>query len=127
MKSIKVLFYSTYKSTFLEDSLLNGFSDVVGRNNTYLYKPKDYKVSEAQVNLTKKKEIITDESILSSLDDFDYVFIFNSAFLDKNLKAVLNKKTSVKKIFIDGIDDFFIRRIYKHPEISYYFKANYTR
>jgi len=34
----------------------------------------------------------------------------------------LDRKTSVKKIFIDGIDDFFIRQIYKHPEIDYYFK-----
>ncbi len=56
MKPVKVLLYSTYKGIFLEDSLLNGFSDVIGKHNTYLYKPSDYKVSEAQVNLTRRKK-----------------------------------------------------------------------
>ena len=119
---MKILFYSTYKGIFLEDSLFKGFLEVAGKHNTYLYRPKDYKASETQINLNGKREIISSEDILTSLDNFDYILFFNSAFLDKNFYAVLNKKTSVKKIFIDGIDDFFIRRIYKHPEINHYFK-----
>ena len=118
---MKILFYSTYKGIFLEDSLYNGFSDLVGKNNIFFYKPEDYKISDTQINILNHKNI-NNNDILEEIDNFDYILFFNSAFLDKYFYAVLNKKTNVRKIFIDGIDDFFIRRIYRHPEISYYFK-----
>ena len=121
LKFMKILLYSIYKNIFLEDSLYNGFSDIAGKNNVFFYKPEDYKISDTQINLLDYKNVYGN-NVLREIDNFDYILFFNSSFLDKDFYAVLNKKTNVKKIFIDGIDDFFIRRIYKHPEISYYFK-----
>ena len=118
---MKVLLYSVYKGIFLEDSLYNGFSDLIGKNNIFFYKPEDYKINDTQINILDYKNVYSDD-VLEEIDNFDYILFFNSAFLDKNFYEVLNKKTNVRKIFIDGIDDFFVRRIYKHPEISYYFK-----
>ena len=121
LKLMKVLLYSIYKNIFLEDSLYNGFSDLVGKNNVLFYKPEDYKISNTQINVLDYKNVYSN-NVLREIDNFDYILFFNSSFLDKDFYAVLNKKTSTQKIFIDGIDDFFIRHIYKHPEIAYYFK-----
>ena len=118
---MKILFYSIYRGIFLEDSLYNGFSDLIGKNNVFFYKPEDYKINYTPINILNYKNVYGNY-VLEEIDNFDYILFFNSAFLDKYFYSVLNKKTNVRKIFIDGIDDFFIRRIYRHPEISYYFK-----
>jgi hypothetical protein len=118
---MKILFYSIYKGIFLEDSLYKGFSDLIGRNNIFFYRPEDYKLNHTQINILDSKNVYGND-IIKEIDNFDYILFFNSAFLDKYFYIVLNKKTSAKKVFIDGIDDFFIRRIYKHPEIHHYFK-----
>jgi hypothetical protein len=118
---MKILLYSIYKGIFLEEALYDGFSDLIGKNNVFFYKPEDYRIEDTQINILDCKNVYGNE-VLEEIDNFDYILFFNSAFLDKYFYAVLNKKSNVRKIFIDGIDDFFIRRIYKHPEISYYFK-----
>ena len=126
LKFMKILLYSIYKNIFLEDSLHKGFSDLIGKNNIFFYRPEDYKINKTQINVLNYKNIYG-KDIIKEIDNIDYILFFNSAFLDKYFYAVLNKKTNVKKIFIDGMDDFFIRRIYKHPEISYYFKRELYR
>ncbi len=123
---MKILFYSIYKNIFLEDSLYKGFSDLIGKNNVFFYRPEDYKLNDTQINILHHKNIYGSD-IIKEIDNFDYILFFNSAFLDKYFYMVLNKKTNAKKIFIDGIDDFFIRRIYKHPELDHYFKRELYR
>ncbi|MEM3859914.1 MAG: glycosyltransferase [Candidatus Micrarchaeaceae archaeon] len=119
---MKALIYSTYKGMFLENIIYNGFSTLLGKNSAYLYKPQNCNLAVTDPAFVNAKNIVKYSDINSEIDNFDYIFFFNSAFLDDNFHEILNKRTSAKKIFIDGIDDFFIRKIYKHPEISYYFK-----
>ena len=119
---MKVLIYSIYKSAFLEKGLYEGFVKVAGNRNIFLYKASDYSAKTTPFKIENKMKTLNDHEIKEKADDFDYIFFFNSAFLDKNFYSVLNTQTSAKKIFIDQMDDFFVRRIYKHPEISYYFK-----
>ena len=126
LKLMRILLYSIYKNIFLEDSLYKGFSDLVGKNNIFFYRPEDYKLNDTQIDIENYKNV-HGNNIIKEIDNFDYILFFNSAFLDKHFYTVLNKKTSTKKIFIDGIDDFFVRRIYKHPEINYYFKRELYR
>lgn len=117
---MKILFYSI-KPMFLGDFLYNGFLELLGKNDIFFYKHEDYSISNTSLNILNYKNISSD-NLLEKIENFDYIFFSNSDFLDKYFYKVLNKKTNVKKIFFDGIDDFFIRRIYKHPEIFYYFK-----
>lgn len=119
---MKILIFSPYQGMFLKDIIYNGFSALLGKNNVYLYKPQDYDLSLHDTKIINKKNIIGSDAINSVIDKFDYLFIFNSAMLDTNFYKILNRNTSTKKVFVDGMDDFFIRMIYKHPKIDYYFK-----
>ena len=58
-------------------------------------------------------------------DDYDAIIFFNTAFYSKNFFQILNAKTSTKKVFLDEIDDFFVRKIINHPEIDLYIKREY--
>lgn len=98
--------YSTYRGTFLEEIINAGLKGNIGAHSVFSNKGRD---------------------IRDRMDDFDAILFFNNAFLDEDFDYVLNKPTSTTKVFIDGIDDFFIRKIYHHPEIKYYFKREVYR
>ena len=109
------------RGSFLEKSIYNGFTEIYGKEHVYFYKPKNFELNDIGIELGNKK-IIESENIIADIDTFDYIFFFNSSILDSNFKNILNKKTSSTKIYVDGYDDFFVRKIYYHPEIKFYLK-----
>ena len=119
---MKVLIHSTYYSSFLEKIIYRGLCENIGKKNTYVYKPSLFDSGNNLISNVPDSNIINSDEIVKKLDNYDLLLFFNDSFLDGNFYKILNKKTNTIKIFIDGIDDFFIRRIYKHPEIAYYFK-----
>ncbi len=111
---MKILVYTSQKGHFLAPELLYGLKEKLGKNVCiYRPRPKDMAVLPNAAEPT---------SITEVLDDFDALIIHYTAFRDKDFEHVLNRKTNVIKIFLDHFDDFFVRKIYKHPEISYYLK-----
>jgi len=117
---MKILIYTTYHDTFLEDIVYLGLLDFFGASKIFSLQPAD--PNSQSIELTRNKNAITSYEALERLDEFDLILFFNNAFFDKYFIEVLNKQTSAIKVFIDGIDDFFVRKIYYHPEIKYYFK-----
>ncbi len=61
-------------------------------------------------------------TFLEAHDEFDLIAFGITSFYDQNLMKILNKNGSTIKIFIDQNDDFLLRSIYKHENISHYFK-----
>ena len=112
---MRVLLYSDDKGQFLAPELLYGLKEKL-RKNVSVYKPK---MAGAGGNGSG--------GIQETMDDFDAIIIHYTAFKDKDFEYVLNRKTSTTKIFLDHFDDFFVRRIYWHPEISYYLKRELYR
>lgn len=116
---MKILIYSTYKYDFVDNIIYSGLVQNLNKNDIFLYAQNNNALPKYA---DKKANIIYGKEILEELDNFDHIFFFNSAVFDDNFNIVLNKKNSATKTFFDGIDDFFIRNIYNHPEISHYFK-----
>ena len=112
---MKVLLYSLYHD-FVDSIVYKGLVDNIGKNNVFLYADEIAHIPEYANKISKT-------NIINNVDDnFDCIFFFNTSFFIKNFNQVLNKKTSMIKIFMDGIDDFFVRKIYHHPELNFYFK-----
>ena len=48
---------------------------------------------------------------VGDLDSYDLIAFGNECFFDGRLGEILGHRTSAPKIFIDTLDDFFIRRM----------------
>lgn len=117
---MKILIHSL-RGSFLENTIYTGFAEVYGKDSIYFYKSENFDLNNIGIELSNKKNI-KPENVIADIDTFDYIFFFNSSILDSNFKNILNKKTSSTKIYVDGWDDFFVRKIYYHPEIKFYLK-----
>lgn len=116
---MKVLMYSANSGAAPENELYEGLKRTIGDKNVVLYKPKVYGTATQR---TLPEGAMGDGELRGRLDEFDAVLFFYSAFPDKDFEYVLNKRTGITKMYVDGNDDFFVRRIYNHPEIKYYLK-----
>ena len=71
---------------------------------------------------SKFSKTIFDAEIKDKIDEFDLILFTNTALFDKYFDFVVNKNSEIKRMFIDGVNDFFVRRIYEHPNINFYLK-----
>lgn len=115
---MKLLYYSADKGKFFYPEFLYGLRKSLGGRNVEHYKP-----TYGGGPVAAREE----GGIRDRMDDFDCIVIHGTAFRDRDFEYVLNKKTSAVKIFIDSFDDFFVRLIYRHPEIKYYMKRELYR
>lgn len=123
---MKVLLYSNWTYDFVDFILYDGLHRAIGNKNLFSYVPKHGKMPQyIKGNSSTKTPVLNyvyEEDIINQMDKFDLIIMLSSSVLNSDFNSVINKKTSSLKIFVDGTDDFFVRRIYKHPEIDYYFK-----
>ena len=117
---MKVLVYSEYKYEFIDEILYKGLIGNLNKNSIFLYAPVSTKLPAYFNN--KLSQTIFGEDIKDKIDDFDLILFTNTALFDKYFGFALDRDSEIKRIFIDGVDDFFVRRIYKHPNINFYLK-----
>lgn len=118
---MKILLYSPFKYNFLVQTIYLGLIENLSINNVFIPKFNNLNLPK-YLKHTPKSNIIDNDEILTKIDNFDAIIFFNDSFFIKEFYNIVNKKINSTKIFIDDVDDFFIRRIYYHPEIKYYFK-----
>ena len=121
---MKMLLYSADRGAAPERELYEGLKRALGSKNVTLYKPKVYGHTTEH---TLPAGALDSSELRERIDEFDCIFMFYSSFPDKDFEYVLNKRNGSTKIFVDGVDDFFVRRIYNHPEIKYYLKRELYR
>jgi hypothetical protein len=123
---MKVLLYSRWAShDFVDDIVYEGLRGTIGDGNIFVYVPRDGAAPQYMDNPgngVPKANYIHADDIIDRIDKFDALLMFSSSVINPDFSSVLNKKTGSTKIFIDGADDFFVRCVYKHPEISHYLK-----
>ena len=119
---MKVLIFSTYDGAVLERIVYEGLCSNIGAKNTYLYKPNKVELDFSLEPFRKQWQLLHQDETLERLDEFDHIIFFNGAYFNSLFDKVLNRRTSTKKHFIDGSDDFFVKALYKSKEISNYFK-----
>ena len=119
---MRILIFSTYEEhVFLEHVIYKGLNETIGHDKVYFYSPN--KITDNYIKYDQKTQnIINPEDIYTKVDNFDSIFFFQDATSDAQFAKILNKKTSTVKCFFDTSDDFFIKNVYFHPEIKYYFK-----
>ncbi len=116
---MKVLIYSADNGAFPEVELYEGLRHSLGDTNVVLHKPKVY---GTKGNRTLPTGAMADGEIRERIDEFDCILFFYCTFADKDFEYVLNRRTSAVKMYVDGVDDFFVRRVYHNPEVRYYLK-----
>lgn len=94
-----------------------GFAENIGAKNITSYLPYIYFTQHDDSSDTNDSN-----TILDKLDGYDLILFTPRSFIDPNFNEILNSNTSVTKIFLDNEDDFFIRRIYNHRQIKFYYK-----
>jgi hypothetical protein len=92
----------------LKDSTVAGFSELAGAKNVHVFSPQD---DPGRKNYS-----------LDNLAQYDLIAFGQLCYFDRYLKRILDYNTSAPKIYIDTGDDFFIKNIFKHKAIEYYFK-----
>ena len=97
--------------------MYDGLVENLGTANVVSYLPEIFMKS-----FDDKADVYNSTELVHETDSFDVIVFTPRSFYDKNFKTILNKKTSVIKIFLDLEDDFFLRNIFKHDEITFYFK-----
>jgi hypothetical protein len=96
---------------FAENELIiEGLEQNVGKSNVDLFVPPLF-------GKNARREYRPDD-----VDRYDLIVFGYGSFFDKDFGRILGRKTGATKIYVDTVDSFFVRRIYTHPEISYYFK-----
>jgi len=110
---MKVLLYGK-KDGFLEPIFYYGLVENLGKKNVI--------TTWMNSEVKSKGDSVSQIEILDQIDNFDLFIAFDSVCDKPDLKKILNKYTSTKKIFVDGGDDFFIRAIYLNPNLDFYFK-----
>ena len=118
---MKVLIYSKFKYDFVDEILYKGFSDLLHEGSLYIYAPNPRYIPKYMNGLKKDRFVYGDE-IFDRIDEFDLIIFCNTSLFDRNFSKVMSRETNVKRVFMDAVDDFFIRRIYLHKNIDYYFK-----
>ncbi|MDE1767791.1 MAG: glycosyltransferase family 1 protein [Candidatus Micrarchaeota archaeon] len=118
---MKVLLHGPHKA----DYIYTGFSKLLGERSVVSYLHPSFLIPHPE--LRGKYDIDSTDGILEDLDRFDLIAFSQRAFLDPNFNQILNANTSATKIFVDGEDDFFLRNVYKHKEIKFYFKRELYR
>lgn len=94
-----------------------GFAENAGARNITSYLPYNYHVRYGDVS-----DISDTTPVLDKIDSYDLMVFSPRSFMDPNFSKILNSQSSSTKIFIDNDDDFFVRRIYTHNQIKFYFK-----
>ena len=117
---MKVLVYSEYRYEFIDEILYRGLIGNLNKNSIFLYVPPSTKLPAYFNN--KLSQTIFGVDIKDRIDEFDLILFTNTALFDKYFDFAVNRDSEIKRIFIDGVDDFFVRRIYKHPNINFYLK-----
>ncbi len=107
---MRVLIYSAWKGTTPEFELYEGLKAKLGGKNVKLYKPH------------KPHGGRGDKDFRKSIDGFDCIIFLPASFIDGDFEYTLNMGANITRVFVDTLDDFFVRRIYAHPNIKYYFK-----
>lgn len=115
---MKVLLHGPHKG----DYIYKGFEKLVGERNVVSYLPAQFVLSYPELKSQKKYDILDTTKICDNLDRFDLIVFSQRSCLDPKFDCILKANTSATKIFVDYEDDFFVRNIYKHKEIKYYFK-----
>ncbi len=118
---MKVLIYSKFKYDFVDEILYRGFSDLLHEGSLYIYAPNSMYIPRYMNGLRKDRFVEGDE-IFDRIDEFDLIIFCNTSLFDRNFSKVMSRETNIKRVFMDAVDDFFIRRIYLHKNLDYYFK-----
>ena len=118
---MKVLVYSEYKYEFIDEILYKGLIGNLNKNSIFLYAPVSTKLPAYFNN--KLSQTIFGEDIKDKIDDFDLILFTNTALFDKYFGFALDRDSEIKRIFIDGVDDFFVRRIYVFYYLGHVLRA----
>lgn len=110
---MKVLLHSIQKNHYIYE----GLRDSNSVSNIVTYLPQVVRKGYGDL-----ADSYDSSEFIDSMDEFDLIIFSVKSFYDKNFLKILEHESSSRKIFFDVEDDFLLRNIYKHPNISHYFK-----